>query len=442
MNRIEAEDYIYESYMRAEKEWKYEDKDAIRRNPQLSLRAIRALCVKPAITVTGSKGKGSVANMISRILASSMKVGLMTSPHVINFNERFQIMNLPIDDSEFIRYAEKTKAIFAEVQVQLEKGECISPIGIQCVLALLFFNDNNTDINIFECGKGVKYDDVNNIPHAFSVINTIFLEHTRELGNSLREIAENKACIITGNEKCVYVAEQKEEVYQVLAKRADEMHTQMKVYGRDFYASNIRFTKQGMQFDVVIGERIYEDICIPLLGEHQAKNCALALALCTEIIDVSIKWQAIKDNLACMEWPGRMEIISNEPFVLLDACINRESAYNVVDIVRKVCADKVVTIIGIPDDKDYQGVAMEMSKVSEYIILTKSSNRHYVFSDQQVFVLERCLMKSDLSISATQDVLSALRLAIKKNRPIVIVGTTSLIADIKRIDMSEVIKYV
>lgn len=432
MDRTEAEDYIYESYMKAAKEWNYEDKDEKRRNPRLSRKIIRKLCVKPAITITGSKGKGSVANMISRILASSMKVGLMTSPHILDFNERFQIMNFPITDNELIRYVEKTRALFAGVREQLKKGECISPIGIQCVVALLFFNAKGTDINVFEGGKGVKYDDVNNILHEYSVVNTIFLEHTRELGKSLKEIAEDKACIITGNEKCIYVAEQKEEVHQILRRRADEMHVPLKVYGHDFYAADIRFTKQGMQFEVVIGETVYKDICIPLLGEHQAKNCALALAVCSDIVDISSKWQMIKENLAHMEWPGRMEIISREPFILLDACINRESAYNVVKVVKKICKGKVVTIIGIPDDKDFLGVALEMAGVSEHIILTRSSNKHYVFSEEQASVLAGRFENSALTISATQDIRSALQLAKKENKEIVIVGTTSLVADVKR----------
>lgn len=442
MNRFEAEDYIYESYMRAAKEWKYEDKDERRRNPQLSSKIIKNICTKPAITVTGSKGKGSVARMISEILATSMKVGLMTSPHIVSFNERFQIMNSPISDNEFIYYVEKARNLFSEVQARLKQGECISPIGIQCVIALLFYNDKGTDINVFEGGKGVKYDDVNNIPHDYSIVNTIFLEHTRELGKSLEEIAEDKACIITGNEKCIYIAEQKKEVYQILSRRAEEMHVPMKMYGRDFYATNIRYTKQGMQFGVVIEDVVYEDVCIPLLGEHQAKNCALALALCSEIVDISGGWQAIKDNLARMNWPGRMEIISRNPYVLLDACINRESACNVVRIIRELAIDKVVTIIGIPDDKDFQGVALEMANISEHIILTKSSNKHYVFTDEQALILERYFEKSDLSVSSSHDIKSALHLATKRNLPIVILGTTSLIADVKKMDISEVIKHV
>lgn len=434
MNRSEAEDYIYESYMRAEKEWEFHEKDEKKRNPLFSRDIIRNISKKPGITITGSKGKGSVARMIASILNSSLKVGLMTSPHLVDFNERFQIGNQPISDEAFIYYVKKAKNLFDKIQGTLKKGECISPIGIQCVIALLYFGENHTDINVFEGGKGVKYDDVNNIPHDYSVMNTIFLEHTRELGSSLEEITKDKACIITGHEKCVYVAEQKKEVYEIIRQRAEEMHVPMKVYGRDFYAQNIQFTKQGMEFDVVIEKKVYENLCIPLLGEHQAKNCALALALCSQLLDISSAWDSIKNNLSCMEWPGRMEIISHEPFVLLDACINRESAYRVLDVLEKLGMDEVVTIIGIPDDKDYAGVASVLEKFSRWMILTKSTNKHYIFSAEQRTVLEKQFENKNVELETTQDILSAINLALEKNLPIVILGTTSLIADVKRMD--------
>lgn len=434
MNRKEAEDYIYESYMRAEAEWEFAAKDEKKRNPIFSKEIIENISTKPAIAVTGSKGKGSVANMMSLILSSVVKVGLMTSPHILDFNERFRVANTTITDDEFIYYVEKTKEKFAGVRKNLKKGECISPMGIQCVIAILFFLDKQTDINIFEGGKGVKYDDVNNIPHDYAVINSIFLEHTRELGNSLKEIAEDKSCIITGREKCVYVAEQKEEVYRMIEQKAELMNVPIKKYGHDFFATNIQFTKRGMQFDVVIGTKTYEDICIPLMGEHQAKNCALALAVCSDIIDISKVWNVVRGSLNNIKWPGRMEIISRNPFILLDACINRESAYNVVDILRKLDFEDVVCIVGIPDDKDYAGVVSVMTAVSNKIILTKSSNPHYIFSDIQKNMLEKNLESKNCKILETQDILSAIRPATLENKPIVILGTTSLIADVKKLE--------
>lgn len=146
------------------------------------------------------------------------------------------------------------------------------------------FSEKHTDFNVFECGKGAKYDDVNNIRHDYAVMNRIFLEHTRELGDTLAAIAEDKSHVITGEQKCVYFAEQEPEVLEVLQRRAETLHIPYKIYGRDFHAENIRYTCFGMQFDVEIGDNIYADLQIPLLGEHQAKNCALALAVCVDVL--------------------------------------------------------------------------------------------------------------------------------------------------------------
>lgn len=113
---------------------------------------------------------------------------------------------------------------------------------------------------------------MNNIRHDYAVINRIFLEHTRELGDTLTAIAEDKSHVITGEQKCVYFAEQDPEVLKVLVRHAEAMQVPYKIYGRDFQAENIRYTCSGMLFDVLIGDNIYPDLQIPLLGEHQAKT--------------------------------------------------------------------------------------------------------------------------------------------------------------------------
>ena len=191
MTRAEAENYIYESYLKTEKEWDYSMPDSKKRHPEFSKPILESLNHNsriPTVLVTGSKGKGSVACMIAQILSGSGNVGLMTSPHILKFNERFRVNGNCITDEEFCKLTEKTKELFAPVRETLQPGECISPIGIQCALALQFFGHHQTDYRVFECGKGVKFDDVNQIFHEYAVINSILLEHTRELGNTLSEI--------------------------------------------------------------------------------------------------------------------------------------------------------------------------------------------------------------------------------------------------------------
>lgn len=426
MNKKEAEEFVYKSYLKAEKYQNFNSKDSDKRRPDLTRDLIRGKSKTPCVLITGSKGKGSVANMISQILQTELKVGLMTSPHIIDFCERFKIDGKNISDEDFIRYMTLIQPEIEELDSNHPQNVCISPMGIQADLGLSYFNDNQTEFNVFECGKGAKFDDVNNIIHQYAVINSIFLEHTRELGVTVEEIAEDKSHIITGNEKCVFVAPQEEGVRKVIEKRAKELKVELKIYGRDFSAKNVKYTNNGMNFDVELDGTVYEDITVPLMGEHQARNCALALAMCKEVL-LDFNIDRIKAKLKELEWPGRMEIISKKPFIMLDTCINGASCQNVKNVIEHLGIDKVTTVIGIPDDKDYLGVVREMSPVADNIILTKSHSPHYIFTDVQC---EKAA-KAGIKTLWTNSIEEALERAVKYNKPVVILGTTSVVSEVK-----------
>lgn len=431
----EAEDFVYASYLRAATHQDYAAKDAGKRHPELTRSLLRQKSITPCVVVTGSKGKGSVANMISRILQTNLCVGLMTSPHITDFRERFRVNDTMISEADFCRLMAQIRPEILDIASDLPESVCISPMGIQADLALTYFSEKHTDFNVFECGKGAKYDDVNNIRHDYAVINRIFLEHTRELGDTLTAIAEDKSHVITGEQKCVYFAEQEHEVLEVLVRRAEAMQVPYKIYGRDFQAENIRYTCSGMLFDVVIGQTVYPDLQIPLLGEHQAKNCTLALAVCVDVMtdlyreSTTFSMPAVRENLSLLHWPGRMEVLRSEPFVLLDACINAASCENVREVLRYLGIQNCTVIVGIPEDKDYVGVVRSMKDMTGRIILTKSGNPHYHFSQKQQEVLAR----EEIPAEWTDSVEQALTLAGSCPDPIVILGTTSVISEVEQI---------
>ena len=437
----EAEDFVYASYLRAATHQDYAAKDAGKRHPELTRSLLRQKSITPCVVVTGSKGKGSVANMISRILQTRFSVGLMTSPHITDFRERFRVNDTMISESDFCRLMTEIQPEILNIASDLPESVCISPMGIQADLALTYFSEKHTDFNVFECGKGAKYDDVNNILHDYAVINRIFLEHTRELGDTPTAIAEDKSHVITGEQKCVYFAEQEHEVLEVLVRRAEAMQVPYKIYGRDFQAENIRYTCSGMQFDVVIGQTVYPDLQIPLLGEHQAKNCALALAVCVDVMtdlcresdtpDIFSETMCnqIRRQLSAIRHPGRMELLRSDPFVLLDACINSASCENVKEVLRHLGIQNCTVIVGIPEDKDYVGVVRSMKDMTGRIILTKSGNPHYHFSQKQ----QKVLAREEIPAEWTDSVEQALTLAGSCPDPIVILGTTSVISEVERI---------
>ncbi len=428
MNKSEAENYVYQSYLKAEKHQKYETKDADKRNPAFSRDIIRKMCMVPCAVVTGSKGKGSAASMISQILQTGLNVGLMTSPHLIDFCERFRVNGEAISDADFVKHAERIRPFFDKADASIPQDKCISPMGIQTALALSYFSEKKTQFNVFECGKGARFDDVNNVMHEYAVINSIFMEHTRELGKTIEEIAYDKSHVITGEQKCVYVAQQKEEAMSVIRERADSFNTPIKVYGADFRSENIQFTNHGMKFDVVIGKEIFKDIVVPLLGEHQARNCALAMALCKDVLE-TFNMESVREKLRSLDWPGRMEIVSSNPFIMLDACINSESTDNIKNTLEFLNMRKYTVIAGIPDDKDFAGVVESMQENAVCTILTKSQNPHYVFTENQ----KRLLAAEGIDTIWTNSIPEAVSMAKLKGLPIVILGATSVVSEVKRL---------
>ena len=440
MNRKEAEDFVYSSYLRAEKYHGYEEKDVERRHPEFTRELLRKKSGTPAAIVTGSKGKGSVSKMIAEILQTKFTVGLMTSPHIEDFCERFQVNGEKVSSPLFSMLMEEIRPEIEEIDRKIPKEFCVSPMGIQADFALTWFRSRKTDFNVFECGKGAKLDDVNNILHDYAVMNSVFLEHRRELGNTIAEIAEDKAHVITGREKAVFVGEQTEEAMAVIEKRAALFSVPLKVYGRDFWEENLRTEHTGIVFDLYVFGKRYRDIRLPLLGDFQAKNCALAMAVSETVFsDLSekaskstemgktLEIEAVRRRLSEINWPGRLELISGEPFILLDCCINRISTKAVKAVLAERKIEKPVSIIAIPEDKDYRGVVQEMYPLSESVILTRTNNPHYHFSEKQC---ER-MAEEGIATEWAENFTEAMKKAEEKGLPIVILGTTSLLPEVK-----------
>ena len=429
-NKKDYADYIYASFMKAEKYLDRNIPDSKKRNPKLSENIILKFSQKsaPCVAVTGSKGKGSVSNFISAIMQTEIKTGLMTSPHLIKFNERIKINDKDISDENIERIILDLKPQFDEIEKNLTEKEFISPMAWQGAAALEYFNENNTEFNIFELGKGAKYDDINNIPHDYSVINPIFLEHTRELGKTISEIALNKAEIIKSGQKCCYISEQFTDAEKIIENRCNSVNVKLKKYGKDFYADNIIFLKSGMKFDVYTNRCIYKDITIPLLGTHQVKNCALAFAICEDFLG-KLNIEKCRENLIKINWPGRLEVISSEPFIIADATINRESIDLIKETLFSMNINKIISIIGIPDDKDFFGVAEKIKDISEKIIITKCLNPYYIFTDKQKDTFDN----ANFDVITSENIYDALKKAEKFNLPICIMGTTGLISDVQKL---------
>lgn len=423
----EAIDFIYESYLKAQPYQKYSDPDSKKRNPKLTEKLLEDLAFGTNILVTGSKGKGSVSHMLSLVLQSQgVKTGLVTSPHITDFCERIRVDKRSIPDEKFVEYADRLEGEIRDIPVK--QGEYVSPVGIVLALAFCWFREEGANIHVLECGKGVRYDDTRNVAHDFSVVTPVFEEHTRELGKTIEDIARDKSRVIQPGQKCVFLAEQQECVRRVFLERARECKVEVRQYGKDFFCENIDFTGEGMAFDVVTGKKRYAGIKIPLLGTHQGKNCALALALGEEICE-ALRVNEMKNFLETIDYPGRMELIDRNPITLLDACINRRTVPMVKEVISRIPHRKLAVILAIPEDKDYLGVASLMREMADIMVFTSTGNPHYHFSEDQA-------AKARETVGEVRYIAGARNAweSVKKSGAdcICILGTTSLITELKQ----------
>ena len=249
------------------------------------------------IHVAGTNGKGSTCAYIERILRDSgYKVGIYTSPHLFNFNERIRIDGLPISDQEIVSFLDNT---FKEIN---KIGSTF--FEVTTVMAFDYFSKKKVDIAVVETGLGGRLDATNVINPVISVITSISMDHTEILGDSIEQIAKEKSGII--KEKTpLFVYQQENNILDVFQKKAIACNAEIKI---SKIPKNISINSEGTQFNYN-----NKDYTIPLFGSHQARNAALAIDVVSQF-DPKIKYNIIYNSLKRVFWPGRMQKIGQRIF--------------------------------------------------------------------------------------------------------------------------------
>lgn len=327
-----------------------------------------------SVHVAGTNGKGSTAAMIASILMSNgFRVGLFTSPHLVSFTERIRINNVRISEAGVVQLTEEIKEFVADIAAQ--SGE---PTFFEFVtaMAFLYFARSNVDWAIVEVGMGGRLDATNLILPAVSVITGISYDHREFLGNSLADIASEKAGIIKTDVPVVCSA-QELVVEQILRKKASLSSSALFVYGKDFGGTLKSADLMGTRFDFGNGSHYFSDLYTPLAGEHQVINACLAVKafLCVQQCrtpDAEPRTlNAIREGLAAARWPGRLELVHGRPIILLDGAHNPQAAGALSEFIRKHLADyRIILIAGIMSDKDITGILSPLLPLASDIIFT------------------------------------------------------------------------
>ena len=327
----------------------------------------------PAIHITGTKGKGSVASILSHILAESgFDVGLYTSPHIIGLRERLKINNLDIEKKELAD-------LVSELKVRIKKlGPSFRPsfFEIYTLLAFNYFKRKRVDFGIFEVGMGGRFDATNVIQPLVSGITSISYDHTEELGKQLTNIAREKAGIIKKGVDCIS-APQPKGALKVIKDKCKGLDSRLFVVGKDITYRSLSYSKKRETFDIKGILDKYEGLRLTLLGEHQLINCAVSIGIAEILIlkGYDIPKSLLFKGIAKTKWPGRCELISEKPVVILDSAHNRASASAIEAVIRRnFNYNKLILILGIAYDKDIKGILNELSPLADKIILTRADS--------------------------------------------------------------------
>jgi dihydrofolate synthase/folylpolyglutamate synthase len=307
----------------------------------------------PNIHIAGTKGKGSTSVFIASILKTAgYNTGLFTSPHIHRLTERIQINNNEISKNKFTNSFYEMWPLVQRYNQQYPNDQ-ITLFEFLTVLAFYIFQKENTDINVIEVGLGGKLDSTNILNPHISIITSISLDHTGILGNTLEEVALQKAGIIK-QDKITVIAPQKPEVLKIIKAVCEEKNNQ---YIAIQDSCEIIPQKRSKKFQTYLinSEFGNESLAIPLFGDYQIENSATAFitAKLLQNTNFSISKSSIKAGLKHTSWPCRLEKVSSKPLIILDGAHNPYSIEKMIHAIFEYYTFNNITIIfGASRDKD------------------------------------------------------------------------------------------
>lgn len=328
-------------------------------NPHVGLKYIH---------IAGSNGKGSTLQFIKEILlAEGLRVASFTSPYLIRLNEQVKINREEISDEDFVSGFQELWPIVQEMD-----GEGNGPTQFEILTAMAFsyFSKKGTDLVLLETGLGGRLDTTNVVQPLLSIITSISLEHTNILGNTLGEIAFEKAGIIKKGAPIISGVTT-EEPAKVIEDKARSMDVPYYQIDKDVHVHAIKQDELGQSFSFSFKDTTIENIAVKMLGRHQINNAALAIAAAT-IVREDIPEQSIRKGIGEAQWNGRFEIISNEPLIIIDGAHNPAGIEVLLNTLKTRYPDyRYRFIFSSFRDKDYATMLQLLDTEASQITVTE-----------------------------------------------------------------------
>ncbi len=395
-------------------------------NPHRKLRSVH---------IAGTKGKGSTAVMLAHMLrGSGFRVGLYTSPHLLDVRERITV------DDDMITEPEMTK-IVAKLAPAVRKVKNAPPTFFEIMTCVAFthFVDKEVDIAVVETGLGGRLDSTNVLKPVVCGITSISFDHTAQLGNTLGQITEEKAGILKSGVPVVS-APQPTEVKNRLRKVAARTGSPLRFAGEDIEFSyrfeSSRAVGPHTRVCLTTSASRYEHLPVPALGEHQAINCGLALSLVDALKDrgFTIDDQKVIEGLAQVKLPGRMEVLSEDPHILADGAHNAASVEALMRAIgQNVPYDSMVVIFGCQADKDVPGMLDQIQLGADKVIFTSvDSPRAADPSELAATYVERSGKMAQVAPTLSE-ALQIARSAVTREDLVCVTGSFYLVGQLKRL---------
>lgn len=425
MNYTEAVEYVLSVP-------KFTKKNKLENTIELMERLGRPERGRKIIHVAGTNGKGSVCAFLSSILDKADKrVGLFTSPHLVKINERFQINNVPISDDAFLRAYRQVWTVIEEMQ----KDGFFHPTYFEILfaVAMVAFKEAGVEYVVLETGLGGRLDATNIVEKPLAVIITsISLDHTEILGDTIAEIAFEKAGIIKEGVPVIYDA-RNTEAAEVIEKRAKELHAQTFPFYEKMYEILVNTDKS---IDFSLNCSYYENVrvTVPYIAPYQVVNSSLAM-LAMKVIDEKqeISLAAIVDGIAFTTWAGRMETVM--PGVILDGAHNAAGVEEFVKTLGRVDSRRrVVLLFSAVVEKNYESMIESIcnsAKLDE-VIVTEIQGDRIVPAGRLKDIFERY---TKAAVTEVPDIREAFAQALQKRQDglLFCVGSLYLVGEIKGI---------
>jgi dihydrofolate synthase/folylpolyglutamate synthase len=454
MSYLEVINYL-DSFINYEKKLEFTYKESLKlerirdfltilENPQDSFKSIH---------VAGTKGKGSVCAFTAYILKEAgYKTGLYTSPHLTDVRERVRILDPRQKgsdissgyDFEGMIQPDELVALVERLKPQIDDYCRISKYGplsffeVYTALSFVYFREQRVDFAVLETGLGGRLDATNVVTPAVCAITSISYDHTNKLGNSLTEIAGEKAGIIKNKKLIVVSAPQEKEAATVIRERCRQEDAILFEMGKEIAFERISSSLTQQAFNISGNLCRYGDLKIRLAGGHQVINAVVAagiIAGLNKCLKARIKEETIKGGLYNTFWPARFEVVSDLPLIILDGAHNGASAKALKETIREHFHDKkTIMVLGASADKDLTGICKELVPESDLVILTRADNPRALKPEE---ILPSVLVyKSKDLVSITRDVQESLLLAKKMtddNTVIIIAGSLFVVGEARDI---------